>query len=64
MIESQGKELNTKNQVLTQKNSQLIALNLKLTERVIVREVDGVMPVEAVPEPDQPDEFWASHQHG
>lgn len=64
MIESQGKELNTKNQVLTQKNSQLIALNLKLTEWVIAREVDGVMQVEAASEPDQPDEFWASHKHG
>ncbi|CAX58630.1 phage tail completion R family protein [Erwinia billingiae Eb661] len=41
-----------------------LSLNLKLTERVIAREVDGVMRVEAVPEPEQPDEFWASHQHG
>lgn len=41
-----------------------LSLNLKLTERVIAREVDGVMQVEAVPEPEQPDEFWASHQHG
>jgi hypothetical protein len=39
-------------------------MNLKLTERVIAREVDGVMQVAAVPEPEPPDEFWASHQHG
>ncbi|WP_053140716.1 phage tail protein [Erwinia billingiae] len=41
-----------------------LSLNLKLTERVIAREVDGVMQVEAVPEPEQPDEFWVSHQNG
>lgn len=36
-----------------------LSLNLKLTERVIAREVDGVMQVEAVPEPEVPEEFWA-----
>lgn len=41
-----------------------LSLNIKLTERVTAREVDGVMQVEAVPEPEQPDEFWASHQNG
>ncbi len=41
-----------------------LSLNLKLTERVIAREVDSVMQVEAVPEPEQPGEYWASHQHG
>jgi len=35
-----------------------ISINLKLTERVITREVDGKMTVEAVPEPGVPDEFW------
>ncbi len=40
-----------------------LSLNLKLTERVIAREVDGVMQVQAVPEPAQPEEFWTSH-HG
>lgn len=40
-----------------------LSLNLKLIERVIAREVDGMMQVEAVPEPEQPDEFWALHQH-
>ncbi|WP_276867600.1 phage tail protein [Enterobacter oligotrophicus] len=35
-----------------------LSLNLKLTERVLVREVDGQMQVEAVPEPDEPEEFW------
>ncbi|MBN7122424.1 phage tail protein [Erwinia billingiae] len=40
-----------------------LSLNLKLTERVIAREVDGVMQVQAVPEPVQPEEFWTSH-HG
>lgn len=33
-----------------------ISMNLKLTERVIVKEVDGVMSVEAVPEPPAPDD--------
>lgn len=33
-----------------------ISMNLKLTERVIVKEVDGVMSVEAVPEPEAPDD--------
>ena len=35
-----------------------LSLNLKLTERVLVREVDGQMQVEAVPKPDEPEEFW------
>lgn len=35
-----------------------VSLNLKLTERVIAKEVDGVMQVEAVPEPVIHDEFW------
>ena len=35
-----------------------LSLNLKLTERVMAREVDGQMQVEAVPEPDEPEEFW------
>ena len=33
-----------------------ISMNLKLTERVIAKEVDGVMSVEAVPEPEAPDD--------
>lgn len=33
-----------------------ISMNLKLTERGIVKEVDGVMSVEAVPEPEAPDD--------
>lgn len=41
-----------------------LSLNLKLTERVITREVDGVMQVEVVAEPAVPEEFWASHQNG
>lgn len=40
-----------------------ISINLKLTERVITREMDGKMTVEAVPEPDVPDEFWTA-PHG
>lgn len=35
-----------------------LSLNLKLTERVLAREVDGQMQVEAVPEPDAPDDYW------
>jgi hypothetical protein len=35
-----------------------LSLNLKLTERVIAREVDGTMEIVAVAEPDVPDEFW------
>nr|DAO28032.1 MAG TPA: tail completion protein [Caudoviricetes sp.] len=35
-----------------------LSLNLKLTERVLAREVDGQMQVEAVPEPDEPEEYW------
>lgn len=35
-----------------------ISMNIRLTERVIAREVDGKMSVEAVPEPETPDEFW------
>ncbi|MGQ3903240.1 phage tail protein [Mixta calida] len=35
-----------------------LSLNLKLTERVLAREVNGQMQVEAVPEPDEPEAFW------
>lgn len=35
-----------------------LSLNLKLTERVLAREVNGQMQVQAVPEPDEPEEFW------
>ncbi|MGD8107803.1 phage tail protein [Pantoea sp. FN0302] len=35
-----------------------LSLNLKLTERVLAREVDGQMQVKAVPEPDEPEEYW------
>lgn len=35
-----------------------LSLNLKLTERVLAREVNGQMQIEAVPEPDEPEEFW------
>ncbi|KGT95258.1 tail protein [Erwinia typographi] len=40
-----------------------ISINLKLTERVLAREIDGVIQVEAVPEPEEPDVFWTS-AHG
>lgn len=40
-----------------------ISMNLKLTERVLAREVDGKMTIEAVPEPDVPEEFWTA-RHG
>ena len=36
-----------------------ISLNLQLTEHVIVSADGGVSSVEAVPEPDAPDEMWA-----
>lgn len=35
-----------------------ISMDLKLTERVIVTEEDGKARIEAVPEPDMPEEFW------
>ncbi|HDG5161470.1 TPA: phage tail protein [Klebsiella pneumoniae] len=35
-----------------------ISLNLRLTERVIVSADGDVSSVEAVPEPDEPDEMW------
>ncbi|ADU70718.1 phage tail protein [Pantoea sp. At-9b] len=35
-----------------------LSLNLKLTERVIAREVDGTMQVAAVDEPKVAEEFW------
>ncbi|AVG78428.1 phage tail protein [Pantoea ananatis] len=35
-----------------------ISINLKLTERVIAEEVNGVTEVRAVPEPDEPEEVW------
>lgn len=40
-----------------------ISINLKLTERVIAEEVDGVTEVRAVPEPDGPEEAWTV-RHG
>lgn len=36
-----------------------ISMDLKLTERVIVTEEDGKARIEAEPEPDAPEEFWA-----
>lgn len=39
-----------------------LSLNLKLTERVLAREVDGDMQVEAIAEPEQPDEFWTGRR--
>ena len=39
-----------------------ISLNLQLTERVIVSADGDVSRVEAVPEPDEPDEMWAVHR--
>ncbi|MCU5773074.1 phage tail protein [Erwiniaceae bacterium BAC15a-03b] len=35
-----------------------LSLNLKLTERVIARQEDGVTKIEAVPEPVEPEVFW------
>jgi len=35
-----------------------ISINLKLTERVIAEEVNGVTEVRAVPEPDESEEIW------
>ncbi|BBL29222.1 tail protein [Pantoea ananatis] len=35
-----------------------ISINLKLTERVIAEEVEGLTVVRAVPEPDEPEEAW------
>ena len=35
-----------------------ISMNLKLTERVVATTVDGKTRVEALPEPETPDEFW------
>jgi len=35
-----------------------ISINLKLTERVIAEEVNGVTEVRAVSEPDEPEEAW------
>lgn len=35
-----------------------ISMNLKLTERVVATTVDGKTRVEALPEPDAPEEFW------
>lgn len=40
-----------------------ISINLKLTERVIAEEVNGVTEVRAVPEPDEPEEVWTV-RHG
>lgn len=39
-----------------------ISMNLKLTERVIARIVDGKTCVEAVMEPEIPEEFWTVHR--
>jgi len=36
-----------------------ISMDLKLTERVIATVEDGKARIEAVPEPDVPEEFWA-----
>jgi hypothetical protein len=36
-----------------------ISMDLKLTERVIATIEDGKAHIEAVPEPDVPEEFWA-----
>lgn len=36
-----------------------ISMDLKLTERVIATVEDGKAHIEAVPEPDVPEEFWA-----
>lgn len=36
-----------------------ISMDLKLTERVIATIEDGKAHIEAVPEPDAPEEFWA-----
>lgn len=35
-----------------------ISMNLKLTERVVATTVDGKTSVEALPEPETPEEFW------
>lgn len=40
-----------------------ISMDLKLTERVIATVEDGKAHIEAVPEPDAPEEFWAV-KHG
>lgn len=40
-----------------------ISMDLKLTERVIVTEEDGKARIEAVAEPDVPEEFWTVN-HG
>lgn len=39
-----------------------ISMNLKLTERVIACIVDGKTSVEAVAEPETPEEFWTVHR--
>jgi len=40
-----------------------ISMDLKLTERVIATVEDGKARIEAVPEPDVPEEFWTVN-HG
>lgn len=35
-----------------------ISMNLKLTERVVATTVDGKTRIEALPEPETPEEFW------
>ncbi|MFW0767220.1 phage tail protein [Trabulsiella odontotermitis] len=39
-----------------------ISINLQLTERVIVSASGNVSSVEAVPEPEQPEEMWTVHR--
>lgn len=39
-----------------------LSLNLKLTERVLAREMGGAMQIEAAPEPELPDEFWTGRR--
>lgn len=38
-----------------------LSLNLKLTERVLAREVNGAMQVETLAEPKLPDDYWAGY---
>lgn len=40
-----------------------ISMDLKLTERVVATTVDGKISIEAVPEPEVPEEFWTV-KHG
>lgn len=38
-----------------------LSLNLKLTERVVAREVNGAMQVETLPEPELLGDYWAGY---